>query len=69
MSKITKITKITKLNELLDINPDAAKILFELGMSCVGCPMAMQETIEQGCLAHGMSKEDIEKLLKKLNKK
>ncbi len=64
-----KITKKTKLNELLEKKPEAASILFEAGLSCIGCPMAMQETIEQGCLAHGMSKKDIDKLVEKLNRK
>ncbi len=63
-----KITKTTKLSELLDVNPKAAEILFEAGMGCVGCAMAMQETVEQGCLAHGMSQKDISELVKKLNK-
>jgi hybrid cluster-associated redox disulfide protein len=64
-----KITPKTKLNELLEKKPDAAGILFEAGLSCIGCPMAMQETIEQGCLAHGMSKKQIDDLIKRLNRK
>jgi hybrid cluster-associated redox disulfide protein len=64
-----KITKKTKMNELLEKNPKAAEILFEAGLSCVGCPMAMQETIEQGCLAHGISKKEIDELVKRLNGK
>lgn len=64
-----KITKKTKLSELINESPKAAEILFKEGLSCVGCPMAMQETIEQGCLAHGMNEKDIDKLIEKLNKK
>ena len=64
-----KINPNTKLSEILKINPDAAEILFEEGLSCIGCPMAMQETLEEGCLAHGMSKKDIVKLIGELNKK
>ena len=63
-----KITKKTKLSKLLEEKPDSAEILFEAGMGCIGCPCAQQETIEEGCKAHGMNKEEIEKLLKKLNK-
>ena len=63
-----KITGKTKMSKILEANTKAAEILFEAGMSCIGCPMAMQETLEQGCLAHGMSHKDIEKLIKKLNK-
>ena len=66
---MAKITKKTKLSELLDKNPKAAEILFEVGMHCMGCPMAMQETLEQGCLAHGMTKKEIDELIERLNRK
>ena len=62
-----KITRKIKMSELLEKKPEAAEILFEAGMMCVGCPMAMQETLEQGCMAHGMSKEEIDELVKKIN--
>ncbi len=64
-----KITKKTKLNEILKINPDVAEILFEAGLSCIGCPMAMQETLEEGCLAHGMNQKEIDELIERLNRK
>ena len=64
-----KITLKTKLGKILDINENAAEILFGHGLSCIGCPMAMEETLEEGCLAHGMNKKDIDDLVKLLNKK
>lgn len=64
-----KITKKTTLNKVLMENEKAAEILFKAGLTCIGCPMAMQETIEQGCLAHKMSNKKIEELIKRLNKK
>ena len=69
MKKKTKITGKTKLSKLLESNPDAAEILFDIGMHCIGCPMAQQETLEQGCKAHGMTKKKIDDLIKKLNEK
>jgi len=62
-----KITEKTKLSSLLGKNQKAAEILFEAGLACVGCPMVMHETIEQGCLAHGMTKKEINELIKRLN--
>jgi len=38
-------------------------------MHCIGCPAAAMETLEEGCLAHGMDKKQIDNLIKKLNKK
>jgi len=64
-----KITRKTKLGKILEINSDAAEILFKKGLSCIGCPMAMQETLEEGCQAHGMSKKEIDKLIERLNEK
>ncbi len=63
-----KITIKSMLSDIMGNNPNAAKILFEQGLMCMGCPIAMQETLEQGCKAHGMSKKEIDALIKKLNK-
>lgn len=63
-----KITKKTKISELIS-NEKAIKTLFEAGLGCIGCPMAQAETIEEGCLSHGMSEKDIDKLVERLNKK
>ncbi len=63
-----KIKRKTKMSKILEKNPNAAKVLMESGMHCVGCPMAMQETLEMGCKAHGMSDKDLDELVDKLNK-
>lgn len=59
------ITKDMPFSEVLQKYPAAAKVFFEHGMSCVGCPMAMSETVEQGCLAHGL---DPDKIIEEINK-
>jgi len=64
-----KITRKTKLAKILQENPKAAQMLIEGGMHCIGCPMAMQESLEQGCLAHGMEDKDIDEIIDKLNNK
>ena len=67
-NKKTK-TKIDKKDKILDIirkNKKAGKIFFEEGLSCVGCPVVFDETLEEGCLAHGL---DVDEVLKKINKK
>lgn len=67
--KVTRITKKTQMSKILEENENAAEILFETGMGCVGCSMAMQETLEDGCKAHGMSDKEINKIVERLNKK
>ncbi len=63
-----KVTPKTKLSKIMEINPKAGEILFEAGMACIGCAMAGDESLEEGCMAHGMDKKEISELLKKLNK-
>jgi hybrid cluster-associated redox disulfide protein len=64
-----KITRKTDMHELLMKKPELAGLLLSSGMGCVGCQMAMGETIEEGCRAHGMNDKEIDKLVEKLNKK
>lgn len=64
-----EITKETKISEIVNSKPEAVEILFGAGMSCIGCPMAQQETLEEGCKAHGMSDKEIKKLVEKFNGK
>ena len=59
-----KITGNMPLAEVVSKFPETAPVFFKHGMSCIGCPMAMQETIEQGAKVHGISSE---KLVKDLN--
>lgn len=63
-----KITKKMNIMEILEVNPDAAEILAEAGLACLGCAMAHAETLEQGLLAHGFEPKEIDEVMKKLNK-
>lgn len=65
-SKKEKITKDMTFAKIINKYPNLVEIFFKHNMMCVGCPMAMQETIEQGALAHGIEPK---KLVKELNKK
>lgn len=58
------ITKDMTFNQLLQMHPDAAQILANFNLGCVGCLGASTETIAQGARAHGL---DIETLLTALN--
>jgi|AntAceMinimDraft_17_1070374.scaffolds.fasta_scaffold161566_2 hybrid cluster-associated redox disulfide protein len=52
--------------EVMDLDSKAAQFLAGKGLFCGGCPFAILETIEQGCIAHGM---DPKKVIKELNEK
>lgn len=59
-----KISKDTKIGEILQIAPEKADILIEIGMHCLGCPASQMETLEEACEVHGI---DVEEVVKKLN--
>ena len=59
-----KFNKDTKIGELLEVAPEKAEILLNVGMHCIGCPASQMETIEEACDVHGI---DVEDVLEKLN--
>lgn len=61
------ITKETKIGEVLQkCGEKAVQILMNNGMGCVGCPGAQAESIEDGCKAHGLDYDAVEKIVKEL---
>jgi hybrid cluster-associated redox disulfide protein len=67
-AKSKAIARDMMLGDLVQDHPEAAMLMAKRGMHCVGCGMAAWETIEQGARAHGMSEEDIDKLIEEMNK-
>ena len=59
-----KFSKDTKIGEILEVAPDKAEILLEIGMHCLGCPASQMETIEEACMVHGV---DVNEVVEKLN--
>jgi hybrid cluster-associated redox disulfide protein len=59
------ITKDSTIAEVVGKYPETIPVLMRSGMHCIGCPMAMMETLEQGLSAHGM---DVDKVIEELNK-
>jgi hybrid cluster-associated redox disulfide protein len=67
MANPPKITKHMMLSDVAMQYPDTAHIFFKYGLHCIGCHVAMFETIEQGAMAHGLTAEDVDNLVKELN--
>lgn len=63
-----QITKDNLINDLLEKNPEIAEILMAYGLHCVNCHFSEFDTLEDGAMVHGMSDEDIELMLKDVNK-
>ncbi len=62
-----KITKDMMLGDILQKKPEAAVVMMEYGLHCIGCHISTMETLEQGSMAHGLSDEDISEMVKKIN--
>lgn len=65
------ITREMTINEIFTKFPaKAQKLQQELtrsGLNCVGCSASTWETVESGVLRHGMSEQDLQDLLNRLN--
>ncbi len=38
------------IGDIIQIHPDAVEILFNFGLSCVGCPASQMETLEEATI-------------------
>lgn len=61
---MAEITKDMKIGEILDYDRELAPYFLEMGMHCLGCPSARNETVAQACMVHGVSADE---LVAKLN--
>ena len=61
---MAQITKDTIIMDVLRLDPETAPFFLEIGMHCLGCPSASGESVEQGCMVHGV---DCDELVNKIN--
>ena len=59
-----KVTKDMTFAQVLRMHPDVVKVLGRFNLGCVGCMGAQNESLEQGCGAHGL---DVNEVVKELN--
>ncbi|MBN2422574.1 DUF1858 domain-containing protein [Candidatus Woesearchaeota archaeon] len=55
------------LGDVVRKYPKTAPVMFKYGLHCIGCHVSAYESIEQGCTAHGIKEEDIDKMVKEMN--
>ena len=63
-----KITKDMTIGETITKFPKTAEVLMEKGIHCVGCHVAVSETLEQGLKAHGKDDKEVDKIMEEMNK-
>ncbi|MDW7651394.1 MAG: DUF1858 domain-containing protein [Bacillota bacterium] len=61
---MSKVTKDMTIAQVLSEYPATAQVFMGLGIHCLGCPSATNESVHQAALKHGQDPDD---LLRKLN--
>ncbi len=54
-----EITKDTIIGDILDADPSTAPFFLEMGMHCLGCPASRGESLEEACMVHGISADEV----------
>ena len=54
-----QISKDMLIGELLQKSDLIAPILMRAGMHCLGCPSSQMESLEEACVVHGISCEQL----------
>ncbi len=62
------VKKDMLIGEIVAKHPETVQILLEEGIHCVGCGAANMETLEEGLSIHGKSEEEIDDLVREMNK-
>jgi hybrid cluster-associated redox disulfide protein len=64
---VAHVTKEMNLGEVIFKYPEASEILTDYGLHCVGCFASSFDTIEQGAKIHGMSDEEMQEMIDRIN--
>ncbi|MBI4215587.1 MAG: DUF1858 domain-containing protein, partial [Parcubacteria group bacterium] len=57
------------ITEILEIYPRAEDVMFSYGLHCTSCAGSSLETLEQGALGHGMTAEQVGRMVEEINQK
>jgi hybrid cluster-associated redox disulfide protein len=66
-NKQITITKDMNLGEVVFKYPEAAEVLTDYGLSCVGCFASSFDTIEQGAKIHQLDDEELDEMIERIN--
>jgi hybrid cluster-associated redox disulfide protein len=61
------VTKTMTVGDIVERYPQTTEILALYGLHCFACSANMLETLEEGCLGHGFSEEEVATLVDELN--
>lgn len=61
---MAQVTKDMIIGDIIRIDEGIIPILMQAGMHCIGCPSSQGESLEEACLVHDMS---VDELIKEIN--
>ncbi len=61
---MANVTKQMSIGEVLRLDSTTAGVFMDFGMSCLSCPYATAESLEEASVVHGV---DADALVRKLN--
>ena len=61
-----EISKTMTFGELLSEYPQAGRVLAEKGLHCIGCHIAVSESVEDGARVHGLSDAEIDAMIEEI---
>ena len=53
------VTRTTIIGQILDADRTTAPYFLEMGMHCLGCPSARNESVAQACMVHGVNPDEL----------
>ncbi|BCG47578.1 MULTISPECIES: DUF1858 domain-containing protein [Geobacteraceae] len=56
---MSQVTKDMTFAAVMRMHPDVVKVLAKYNLGCIGCMGAQNESLEQGCAAHGINVDEI----------
>lgn len=68
-SKEIFIKKTDLIGDIVLKYPETISVLAQAGLHCIGCHVSVSESLIDGCLAHGLTNKDVDKLVIDANKK
>lgn len=67
MTSSTAVTRDSNLGDIAKSYPQAAAVMLEYGLHCVGCFANQFDTLEMGARIHGMTEMEVDEMLQRIN--
>ena len=61
------INKSMLIAEIIDTHPDIIPMIMDYGLHCIGCSVNAFETLQEGFIGHGVSDDEVDRIVNKLN--